>query len=170
MKKLRKLTLIASVMVAGASTLAIGQSAAAQEAIGAQETSGAISMAEAVAVGVDSHPQISQAQMNKEAIQFERKQAQGLYGPRVEVEAGVGVRRLDNPTRSSLGISNDWLNPLDAQVRADWTVFDFGRRRGELLRQAARVDGASLRVLERSEFIGLVETAGVLKPDAATER
>lgn len=155
MKNVRKLTLIASVMIAGVSTLAIGQAAVAQEAIGAQEASGAISMAEAVAVGVDSHPQISQAQMNKEAIQFERKQAQGLYGPRVEVEAGVGVRRLDNPTRSSLGISNDWLNPLDAQVRADWTVFDFGRRRGELLRQAARVDGASLRVLERSEFIGL---------------
>ena len=34
-------------------------------------------------------------------------------------------------------------------------MIDFGRRRGELLRQAARVDGASLRVLERSEFIGL---------------
>ena len=34
-------------------------------------------------------------------------------------------------------------------------MFDFGRRRGEVLRQAARVDGASLRVLERSEFIAL---------------
>ncbi|GMN03936.1 TolC family protein [Erythrobacter sp. MTPC3] len=34
-------------------------------------------------------------------------------------------------------------------------MLDFGRRRGELLRQAARVDGASLRVLERSEFIAL---------------
>jgi adhesin transport system outer membrane protein len=34
-------------------------------------------------------------------------------------------------------------------------VIDFGRRKGELLRQAARVDGASLRTLERSEFIAL---------------
>ena len=149
MKKLRKITITASVLFASVSAMAIGGTALAQE------QSGAISMTEAVTVGVDSHPQISQAQMNKEAIEFERKQAQGLYGPRVEVEAGVGARRLDNPTRNSLGISNNWLNPIDAQVRADWTVFDFGRRRGELLRQAARVDGASLRVLERSEFIGL---------------
>ncbi len=149
MKKLHKITITASLLFAGVSAVAIAPVASAQE------QAGAISLTEAVTVGVDSHPEISQAQMNKEAIEFERKQAQGLYGPRVEVEAGVGARRLDNPTRSSLGIANDWLTPLDAQVRADWTVFDFGRRRGELLRQAARVDGASLRVLERSEFIGL---------------
>lgn len=149
MNILRKIATVSGVLLASVSGQALIPSAMAQEA------SGAVSLAEAVAIGVDSHPQISQAQMNKEAIQFERKQAQGLYGPRVEVEAGVGARRLDNPTRSSLGISNDWLNPLDARIRADWTVFDFGRRRGELLRQAARVDGASLRVLERSEFVAL---------------
>ncbi|RVQ64751.1 agglutination protein [Croceicoccus ponticola] len=114
-----------------------------------------VSMSEAIAIGVDSNPQISQAQMNKEAIQFERKQAQGLYGPRINIEGSVGARNLENPTRRSLGISEDWLYPMEAKISADWTVLDFGRRRGELLRQAARVDGASLRVLERSEFIAL---------------
>ncbi|MBS7670336.1 TolC family protein [Croceicoccus gelatinilyticus] len=114
-----------------------------------------ISLGEAVAVGVDSNPEISQAQMNKEAIQFERKQAQGLYAPRVDIEGNIGARKLENPTRRSLGISDDWLYPKEAQVRVDWTVIDFGRRRGELLRQASRVDGASLRVLERSEFVAL---------------
>ena len=58
-------------------------------------------------------------------------------------------------TVRALNISDDWLYPVEAQARADWTVIDFGRRRGELLRQAARVDGASLRVVERSEFIAL---------------
>ncbi|GGD73734.1 TolC family protein [Croceicoccus mobilis] len=148
MQKLKKAAIIASVLTASVSTVAISTIAHAQEAE-------PMSLSEVVAIGVDSNPQISQAQMNKEAIQFERKQAQGLYGPRVEVEAGVGARRLENPTRRSLGISNDWLNPIDAQIRGDWTVYDFGRRRGELLRQSARVDGASLRVLERSEFIAL---------------
>jgi len=114
-----------------------------------------VSLNEAVAVGVDSNPQISTAQMNKEAIQFERKQAQGLYGPRIDIEGSFGARNLENPTRRSLGIASNWLNPMEAQVRADWTLIDFGRRRGELLRQASRVDGASLRVLERSEFIAL---------------
>ncbi|AKM10191.1 TolC family protein [Croceicoccus naphthovorans] len=114
-----------------------------------------VSLQEAVAVGVDSNPEISQAQMNKEAIQFERKQAQGLYGPRIDIEGSIGARNLENPTRRSLGIASDWLYPMEAKVAADWVVIDFGRRRGELLRQASRVDGASLRVLERSEFVAL---------------
>jgi len=116
----------------------------------AQNEAGPVSLQEAIESAVASNPEISQAQMNTEAIQFEREQAQSLYFPTIDVEASAGARRLENQTRKALGISNDWLNPLEAQVRGDWTILDFGRRRGELLRQAARVDGASLRVLERS--------------------
>ncbi len=138
-------TIAASIamLLAGSAQIALAQSGEA------------VSLQEAIAVAVNSNPEIAQAQYNTEAIQFERKQAQGLYAPRVDLEASAGIRRLDNPTRRSLGIHDDELYPLEAQVRADWTVIDFGRRRGELLRQAARVDGASLRVLERSEFVAL---------------
>ncbi len=112
-------------------------------------------MQDAIAVAMQSNPEIMQAQFNKEAIEFERKQAQGLFLPRVDIEASAGVRRLENPTRRTLGIADDDLEPLEAGITGEWTVFDFGRRRGELHRQAARVDGASLRVVERSEFIAL---------------
>ena len=115
----------------------------------------AVSMQEAISVAVNSNPEIAQAQYNKEAIQFERKQAQGLYAPRVDIEASAGIRHLDNNTRRSLGINDEELYPLEAQARGEWIALDFGRRRGELLRQAARVDGASMRVLERSEFVAL---------------
>ncbi len=121
----------------------------------AQSDGGVVSMREAIETAIASNPEVIQAQMNTEAIQFEREQAQSLYFPTIDVEASAGVRRLENTTRRSLGIADDWLNPLEARARADWTIFDFGRRRGELLRQAARVDGASLRVVERSEFIAL---------------
>lgn len=121
----------------------------------AQSTGDAVSMREAIETAIASNPEIIQAQMNTEAIQFEREQAQSLYFPTIDLEASAGARRLENATRRSLGISDDWLYPLEAQARLDWTVVDFGRRRGELLRQAARVDGASLRVVERSEFIAL---------------
>lgn len=114
-----------------------------------------VTMAEAITVAMASNPEILQAQYNKEAIQFERKQAQGLYAPRLDLELSAGVRRLENQTRRNLGIADDWLNPLEASAIADWTVLDFGRRSGELKRQASRVDGASLRVLERSEFVAL---------------
>ncbi|MDE2412464.1 MAG: TolC family protein [Sphingomonadales bacterium] len=114
-----------------------------------------VSMQDVIAVAVNSNPDIAQAQYNKEAIQFERKQAQGLYAPRVDVEASAGIRHLDNPTRRTLGIADNELYPVTGEAHAEWIAVDFGRRRGELLRQAARVDGASLRVVERSEFIAL---------------
>lgn len=119
------------------------------------QSGGTVSMTDAIAVAMDVNPEIIQAQMNTEAIQFERKQAQGLYAPRVDVEASAGARRLENRTRRALGFDDDWLYPLEAQARAEWVAVDFGRRRGELLRQASRVDGASLRVVERSEFVAL---------------
>jgi adhesin transport system outer membrane protein len=121
----------------------------------AQDSAGAISLQDAVAVAMKSNPEIIQAQMNKEAIEFERRQAEGLYAPRVDLEASAGIRRLENQTRRTLGISDQELYPLEADLVGDWTAIDFGRRRGEVLRQAARVDGASLRVVERSQFIAL---------------
>ncbi|MDE2437277.1 MAG: TolC family protein, partial [Sphingomonadales bacterium] len=131
-----------AVLLSGIATPALAQSAP-------------ISMQDVITVAVNSNPQVAQAQFNKEAIQFERKQAQGLYAPRVDLEGYGGIQHLDNPTRRALGIQNDELYPVGAEARAEWVAIDFGRRRGELLRQAARVDGASLRVVERSEFIGL---------------
>lgn len=144
MKKATLTSLAAAVLLAGASPAAMAQSA-----------DGTVSMQQAIEAAIMSNPEIMQAQYNAEAIQFEREQAQSLYYPRVDVEASAGIRRLENNTRRNLGIANDELYPLEAQGTIDWTMFDFGRRRGELLRQAARVDGASLRVVERSEFIAL---------------
>ncbi len=121
----------------------------------AQASSQPLAMRDAIEIAIASNPEILQAQFNTEAIQFERDQAQGQYFPTLDVELSAGARRLENRTRRALGISDDWLYPVEAQASADWTLIDFGRRRGELLRQAARVDGASLRVVERSEFIAL---------------
>lgn len=119
------------------------------------QAAGPMSLQDVVAVAVNSNPEIAQAQYNAEAIQFERKQAQGLYAPRVDIEASAGWRHLENGTRRAIGIADQELYPLSAEARAEWIALDFGRRRGELLRQAARVDGASLRVVERSEFVAL---------------
>lgn len=137
------LSIATAILLASASTAALAQD------------SGPVTLQEAVSVAMKANPEIIQAQMNTEAIQAERKQAQGLYAPRVDLEASAGVRRLENTTRRNLGIADEELYPLEVGGVLDWTLIDFGRRRGELLRQAARVDGASLRVVERSEFIAL---------------
>ena len=112
----------------------------------AQTQPGTVTMQEAITTAMSSNAEVLQAEFNKEAIEFERRQAQGLYLPRVDLEASAGVRRLENATRRNLGIADNELYPLEAQLRGEWTVIDFGRRSGELHRQAARVDGASSRV------------------------
>lgn len=122
----------------------------------AADYSGAVSLDQAIAAALETSPEINQAIMNKEAIEFEREQAQGLYMPRVNIEASAGIRRLENPTRRTLGIEDDELYPLEAGITAEQTVIDFGRRHGELMRQAARTDGAALRVAERSENTALL--------------
>lgn len=121
----------------------------------AQDGGDVVTMQQAIDVAMQSNPEILQAQYNKEGIEFELEQAQARYSPRVDIEAAAGVRRLENTTRRNLGIANNELYPVEAGITGEWTVVDFGRRRGEVLRQAARVDGASLRVVERSEFVAL---------------
>lgn len=149
----------AAVLLCGTATGAMAQdvanSATASAVIDKMQAGQVVSMQDAIAVAMQSNPEILQAQMNTEAIQAERAQAQGLYAPRVGIEASAGIRRLENTTRRSLGIADNELYPLEAGITGEWTLIDFGRRRGELLRQAARVDGASLRVVERSEFVAL---------------
>lgn len=115
----------------------------------------AVDLKDAIESAVASNPQINQAVQNKQAIDFERRQAQGLYMPRVTVEASQGARRLENPTRKGLGLSDDTLYPLELDLTAEQVLFDSGSRRAELNRQAARSDGAALRVEERGEFIAL---------------
>ena len=155
---------IRNVIAAGIATLlastahsALAQNATVLPMPGAIQSTPAapISMKDVVTIAVNSNPEIAQAQYNKEAIQFERKQAQGLYAPRVDLEGFAGVRALDNPSRRAQNLDDHELYPAGGELRAEWIAIDFGRRRGELLRQAARVDGASLRVLERSEFVAL---------------
>jgi outer membrane protein, adhesin transport system len=122
----------------------------------AVDYTGTVTLDQAIAAALETSPEINQAIMNKEAIEFEREQAQGLYLPRVDIEASAGIRRLENPTRRTLGIEDDALYPLEAGITAEQTVIDFGRRHGELMRQAARTDGAALRVAERSENTALL--------------
>lgn len=109
----------------------------------------------AISAAIDSHPEINQAIQNKEAIEFEREQAKGLYLPRVSLEASAGVRRLENTTRRAIGIEDQTLWPLEAGLVAEQTIWDSGYRSAEKRRQAARIDGAALRVGERSQFVAL---------------
>jgi adhesin transport system outer membrane protein len=115
----------------------------------------AMSLKEAVAEALATNPEILQAAENREAIEFELRQAEGLYLPSIDLDAAAGTRRLDNASRRRLGSDEDTLYPAEVGLSISQTLFDGGNRRSEVERQAARVDGASMRVYERSEGIAL---------------
>jgi len=115
----------------------------------------AIELRDAVQAALQTNPEIRQAIHNKEATLREREQAEGLWLPRISVEASAGVRNLDNPTRRSAGIDDETLWPLEASATADQLLFDMGGRQAEIRRQASRTDAAAARVEERSEYVAL---------------
>ncbi|MEM8837492.1 MAG: TolC family protein [Pseudomonadota bacterium] len=115
----------------------------------------AISLNEAVSIAVQTSPEVGQAVENREAVEFELRQARGLYLPSVDLEAFGGGRRLASPTRTSVGFLGTGLSPAQASLVVTQSLYQSGARRAEIERQASRVDGASFRVLERSSSIGL---------------
>ena len=110
---------------------------------------------DAVQAALNTNPQIRQAVANRAATQEERVQAQGLWYPRVSVEASAGVRSLRNPTRRDLGIADEILWPVEGQLIVDQLLFNSGGREAEIRRQASRTDAAAARVEERSEYVAL---------------
>lgn len=114
-----------------------------------------MTLEEAVGVAVESNPEVLQSFENREAIEFELQQARGAFLPTLDLEVGAGVRKLDNASRRSLGIENQQLNEADVGLTMRQSLFDGGSRQAELARQAARVDSASYRALDRVELIAL---------------
>ena len=115
----------------------------------------ATDLREAVQSALNTNPDIRQAISNKEATRAERRQAEGLWLPRISVEGSAGVRRLSNPSRRRIGFGDDTLWPLEGSLVADQLLFDMGGRQAEIRRQAARTDAAAARIEERSEFVAL---------------
>ena len=126
----------------------------------------AIELREAVQAALNNNPEINQAARNREAVEFERRQAQGLYGPRVSVEASAGIRRLENATRRALGISDDTLYPIEGDILAEQVLVDFGRNRAELSRQASRARLTEAVEERENAAIAFHRVAGVPIGDA----
>lgn len=115
----------------------------------------AMTLEEAVQEALNTNPEIGQAIENRAAILKELRQARGFYFPRVDVQASVGPRLLNNPSRRALGIEDDTLATSEVSANVSQLLFDGLGRESEVERQASRADAAAFRVLERSEFIAL---------------
>ncbi|RST30037.1 agglutination protein [Sphingomonas ginkgonis] len=114
-----------------------------------------IDLKDAVQQALNTNPQVRQAIANKLATQEERRQAQGLWYPRVDVRASAGVRELRNPTRRAIGLAGETLTPVEGALTLDQLLLDAGGRQAEIRRHAARTDAAASRISERSEYVAL---------------
>lgn len=118
------------------------------------ERAHSLTLEESIAAALKSNPSIGQAIENRRATEWELRQARGLFLPRVDVEASAGARELDSPTRRAAGLVGSTLYPQEVGAVLQQSLVNLGSR-SEIEYQASRVDGASLRVLERAENIAL---------------
>lgn len=115
----------------------------------------ALDLRDAVLFVVETNPEIKAAEANKQAIEFELDQGRSLYTPRVNLEARTGYSYNDGDTTPDLSSADDAIFGGEGRVIISQMLWDGWETRSEVQRQAYRVDGAALRVLERSEFLGL---------------
>ncbi len=114
----------------------------------------AISLKTAIKITLEANPEIGEAIARREAIEFELRQARGLYLPSLDGEARAGIQKLDSPATRRAGTAKG-LDRREVRAILTQRLFDGHNRRGERWNHAARVDASSHRIFERSEFIGL---------------
>ena len=128
-----------------------------------------ISLYESVQVAIEGNPEVGEAVANKEAIEFELKQAYGLFLPKVDIEGRYGPQRFDSPGTRVLGTNDDDLFRTETNLVIEQLLFDGFNRQGEVERQASRVDSAAWRITERSEAIALNVTRQYLETGLRTQ-
>ena len=111
----------------------------------------AASLADTVQYTIRTNPEVLQAGANRRAIDFELRQARGLYYPQIDLRAGVGPEWTRNTTIKP----STTLTRYESRITLQQRVFDGFETQSEKERQAARIDAAASRVRERSEFLGL---------------
>lgn len=118
-------------------------------------SAGATTLRDAVTTAVTTNPEVLESAANRRARDQELRRSQGAFLPKLDIGAEFGAERIDRPN-SQLRSQNDiWRASKQVNVTVRQLLFDGFGSVNEIYRQSARVDGAALRVLERSEATAL---------------
>ena len=118
-------------------------------------TSSAEDLRQVVQEAVSTSPDVLESAANRRARNFEYRQSQGAFLPTVDLSAEIGPERLDRPNSFTANNNDTWRTSKEFSVTVRQLLFDGFTSVNEVYRQSARVDGAALRVLERSEAVAL---------------
>ena len=115
----------------------------------------AADLRQVVQEAVSTNPDVLESAANRRARDFEYRRAQGAFLPTLDLSAEIGPERLDRPNSFSADENDEWRISKEFTVTVRQLIFDGFTSVNEVYRQSARVDGAALRVLERSEATAL---------------
>ena len=124
-------------------------------AIDMHHQASAQSMREAVEQAVRTNPEVLASTYRRRAADETVKQAEAGYWPRIDVSAGIGRERLNDPDARALGLSDTTVTRREALVTLSQMLFDGFAVKSEVARQRARVDATSYGVAVTSEDIAL---------------
>jgi adhesin transport system outer membrane protein len=112
------------------------------------------SIFDAIDQAVRTNPGVGEAAANRRATEAELRQNQSTLLPQVRLEARAGPERFNQSILPPPGNGN-WLHGSEGSVVVRQLLFDGFATINQIWRQAARVDAAAARVLERTELIAL---------------
>lgn len=115
----------------------------------------AMDLQNAVQTAVATNPDILETTANRRARDQEYRGSQGAFLPSLSLSGEIGAQRLDRPNSFTRNNNDQWRTRKQLSVNVEQLIFDGFGSVNEIYRQAARVDGAALRVLERSEAVAL---------------
>jgi len=115
----------------------------------------AADLRQVVQEAVSTNPDVLESAANRRARNYEYRRSQGAFLPSLDISAELGPERLDRPNSFTENENDEWRFSKEFSVTVEQLLFDGFSSVNEVYRQSARVDGAALRVLERSEATAL---------------
>jgi len=115
----------------------------------------AMSLRDAVQKTVSQHPSVGAARASERARFWDFRAAKGRLLPSVDFSGDAGGQFVNEPGLLSFEENDKW--DFRRQINGEITqvLFDGWERANDIYRSAASVDAAALRLLERSEALGL---------------
>ncbi|MEO0329435.1 MAG: TolC family outer membrane protein [Pseudomonadota bacterium] len=113
------------------------------------------SLRDAVRSAVTENPRGKADRANIRAIASELDESRRSFAPQVDLFGDAGVQKRTSPTASSVNGNGDELFSREIGVRASFLLFDGYERTNQVYRNAARLDGATFRLLTTGETLAL---------------
>jgi len=113
------------------------------------------SITDAINQAVTTNPGVGEAAANRRATEAEMRQSQGALLPQVRLQADAGPEKLRRYITPAPIDNGRYQDGRQASIVIRQLLFDGFASINDVWRQAARVDAAANRVLERTELIAL---------------